>query len=107
MALIFLGVSLQEVGPLEQVPLVFRKAIQLDSSNILAWNGLRNYYERTDGCEAKKELVDVYFKLLEKERYLFNISVSFYVYLHIILVIKTKSKNIVRNWLKFVQKKCR
>lgn len=68
MALIFLGVSLQEVGPLEQVPLIFRKAIQLDPSNILAWNGLRLYYEKTDGLEAKTELVNVYFKLLEKER---------------------------------------
>lgn len=68
MALILLGVSLQEVGPLEQVPLVFRKAIQLDSSNILAWNGLRNYYEKTNSLEAKTALVDVYCTLLKIER---------------------------------------
>lgn len=67
MGLIFLGASLQEIGPLEQVPLVFRKAIQIDPSNILAWNGLRSYYEKLDTNEAKFELVDVYCKLLKME----------------------------------------
>lgn len=70
MALVFLGISLQEVGPVDQAPLAFKKAIKLDANNILAWNGLLNYYEKvaTDPANSK-ELVEVYSKLLQVERY--------------------------------------
>lgn len=71
MALVFLGISLQEIGPADQSPLAFRKAISHDGTNILAWNGLLNYYERnTNAINRVNELADVYCKLLQLERYL-------------------------------------
>lgn len=71
MALVFLGISLQEIGPADQAPLAFRKAISNDAYNILAWNGLLNYYEKNANVFNRvNELADIYFKLLQLERYL-------------------------------------
>lgn len=67
MALVFLGVSLQEVGPKDQAALAFRKAIRLDSTKILAWNGLLNYYEKTEKPQEQDELIDVYLTLMKLE----------------------------------------
>nr|CAH7731856.1 unnamed protein product [Callosobruchus chinensis] len=67
MAFIFLGLSLQEVGPANQAPKAFQKAIELDPSNILAYNGLISYYEKIDTEDSKKELVKLYTKILELE----------------------------------------
>lgn len=70
MALVFLGISLQEIGPADQAPLAFRKAISHDATNILAWNGLLNYYEKnTNAFNRTNELADVYCKLLQVERF--------------------------------------
>lgn len=66
MALVFLGVSLQEVGPKDQAPLAFKKAIRLDSTKILAWNGLLNYYEKNEFAN-KTELADVYLAVMKLE----------------------------------------
>lgn len=65
MALVFLGLSLQETGPSDQAPKAFRKAIQSNPDNILAWNGLANYYEKIETPESKEELIDVYISLLQ------------------------------------------
>ncbi|VEN48112.1 unnamed protein product [Callosobruchus maculatus] len=67
MALIFLGLSLQEVGQANQAPMAFQKAIELDPSNILAYNGLISYYEKIDSENSKKELVKLYSQVLELE----------------------------------------
>ncbi|CAH1156223.1 unnamed protein product [Phaedon cochleariae] len=67
MGLIFLGLSLQEVGPSEQAVKAFRKAIQHDESNPLAWNGVINYYEKFDDDESKKHLVQSYIGILNAE----------------------------------------
>ncbi|CAH1994676.1 unnamed protein product [Acanthoscelides obtectus] len=67
MALIFLGLSLQEVGPEDQAPKAFKKAIELNSTNPLAYNGLISYYEKIDNEDAKKELVKLYTEILELE----------------------------------------
>lgn len=67
MALVFLGISLQEVGPIDQAPNAFRKAIQSNSENILAWNGLCNYYEKVNTPKSKLELLEVYARLLNLE----------------------------------------
>lgn len=67
MALVFLGLSLQETGPTDQAPNAFRKAIHINPSNILAWNGLANYYEKIQNEDSRKELVQIYVSLLELE----------------------------------------
>lgn len=65
MALVFLGISLQEVGPTDQAPLAFNKAIELKPCELLAWNGLLNFYEKSSGSENVKELIKIYLKLME------------------------------------------
>ncbi|CAG9862355.1 unnamed protein product [Phyllotreta striolata] len=67
MALVFLGLALQEVGPVEQASKAFQKAIDLTPSNPLAWNGLVNYYEKLNTEESKDKLVELYISALEVE----------------------------------------
>lgn len=67
MALVFLGISLQEVGPKEQAPLAFKKAILISPNQALAWNGLATFYEKDDSDLASKELISIYEKLLQLE----------------------------------------
>ncbi|GJQ65964.1 hypothetical protein Trydic_g4060 [Trypoxylus dichotomus] len=67
MALVFMGISLQEIGPDEQAPVAFKKAIQLNASNVLAWNGLANYYEKKNTVDSKQDLFNVYITLLQIE----------------------------------------
>ncbi|XP_023312091.1 tetratricopeptide repeat protein 37-like, partial [Anoplophora glabripennis] len=67
MALIFLGLSLQELGPPEQAPKAFQRAIESNPSNPLAWNGLINYYEKIDSMKAKQELIKLYSSVLSLE----------------------------------------
>lgn len=69
MGLVFLGVSLQEVGPKDQALLAFKKAIRLDSTKILAWNGLLSYYEKCEKPQETAELVDIYLTLIKLEEY--------------------------------------
>lgn len=69
MALVFLGISMQEVGPREQASHAFRKAIQANPDQPLAWNGLASYYEKDETETASKELIPVYEKLLQTERF--------------------------------------
>ena len=57
MAMVFLGLSLQEIGPIEHTPKAFQKAIDLCPSNPLAWQGLINYYEKQETNEVKTELI--------------------------------------------------
>ncbi|KAK9737501.1 Tetratricopeptide repeat [Popillia japonica] len=67
MALVFMGISLQEIGPEEQALLAFKKAIQLNATNILAYNGLANYYEKKNTPASKQELFKLYLTLLQLE----------------------------------------
>jgi superkiller protein 3 len=67
MALVFLGVSLQETGQLPKALSAFQGAIQANPSNCLAWNGLINYYEKVDTRETKRELINAYMSLLNIE----------------------------------------
>lgn len=67
MALVFLGVSLQETSQLSKALKVFQDAIQLNPSNSLAWNGLVNYYEKIDTKETKLDLINAYISLLNIE----------------------------------------
>lgn len=65
MGLVFLGISFQELGQTEQAPKAFRKAIGKDSSNLLAWNGLANFYEKTETPDRPEQLVDIYCNLIK------------------------------------------
>lgn len=65
MALVFSAISLQEVGSDDQAPMAFKKAIQSNPTNLLAWNGLANYYEKK---QSKEDCFKVYMKILELER---------------------------------------
>ncbi|XP_023026959.2 tetratricopeptide repeat protein 37 [Leptinotarsa decemlineata] len=68
MAMVFLGLSLQEVGPAEQAIKAFQKAIEMNPSNPLAWNGLIKYYEKLEDDEvAKKKLVQPYISAIRLE----------------------------------------
>ncbi|KAJ8928551.1 hypothetical protein NQ314_018889 [Rhamnusium bicolor] len=67
MALVFLGLSLQEIGPAEQAPKAFQKAIESNSTNPLAWTGLINYYEKIDTIDSKKELIKLYSTAIDLE----------------------------------------
>lgn len=71
MALVFLGLSVQEVGPKAQAVNAFKKAIQESPDNPLAWNGIISYYEKngTPTEESKKELFDAYIKITKLESY--------------------------------------
>lgn len=66
MGLVFFGLSGQETGsPADQIVKAFRKAIKLNPENILAWNGLMNYYESQK--QDPNELLDVYVTMLKLE----------------------------------------
>lgn len=77
MALVFMGISLQEIGPEEQALLAFKKAIQLNATNILAYNGLANYYEKKNTPASKQELFKLYLTLLQLERYIYYFNAFF------------------------------
>ncbi|KAK9891017.1 hypothetical protein WA026_013350 [Henosepilachna vigintioctopunctata] len=70
-ALVFLGLSIQETIPnnarTRETEKAFRKAIEIDSDNLLAWNGLANYFEKFDTAEAKLELIKIYAFIIGKE----------------------------------------
>lgn len=65
MALIFLGVSILEIGPAEKAEKAFMRATELNPTNVLGWNGLVNYYDRLDKWDVG--LIDAYFKVIEIE----------------------------------------
>ncbi|CAH1115105.1 unnamed protein product [Psylliodes chrysocephalus] len=67
MALVFLGLCLQELGPVQQASKAFQKAAELNPKNPLAWNGLVNYYEKIQTEEANDKLVELYISALEVE----------------------------------------
>lgn len=67
MALVFLGLCLQELGPVQQASKAFQKAAELNPKNPLAWNGLINYYEKIQTEEANDKLVELYISALEVE----------------------------------------
>ncbi|XP_045477416.1 tetratricopeptide repeat protein 37 [Harmonia axyridis] len=66
-ALVFLGLSIQETDPSEESEKAFRRAIEINPENLLAWNGLANYFEKIDTTEARLELIKIYTFLIGKE----------------------------------------
>ncbi|XP_034950354.1 tetratricopeptide repeat protein 37 [Chelonus insularis] len=67
MALVLLGVAMKEIDDHKsRAPAAFKKAIELQPDNPLAWKGIVSYYElQSDNNEMQNELIPAYCKLLE------------------------------------------
>lgn len=70
-ALVLMGASMREVDDLKsQVPVSLKKATDIQPDNPLAWHGLLAYYEKqVSSIESLIELVPVYKKLLQLDRF--------------------------------------
>ncbi|XP_061842584.1 tetratricopeptide repeat protein 37 [Nerophis lumbriciformis] len=64
-AWVFIGVAAGELEQPEQAQTAYRKAVELEPEQLLAWQGLANLYEKTDQWDFKIELPNVYEKLVE------------------------------------------
>uniref|UniRef100_A0A8C7ZSN2 SKI3 subunit of superkiller complex n=1 Tax=Oryzias sinensis TaxID=183150 RepID=A0A8C7ZSN2_9TELE len=64
-AWVFIGLAACELEQTDQSLTAYKKAIELDPEQLLAWQGLANLYEKTDQWDFKVELPNVYQKLVE------------------------------------------
>ncbi|XP_035745210.1 tetratricopeptide repeat protein 37 [Egretta garzetta] len=64
-AWVFIGLSAAELEQPDQAKGAYRKAIELEPNQLLAWQGLANLYEKSNQTDVKGDLADVYQKLLE------------------------------------------
>ncbi|XP_070543416.1 tetratricopeptide repeat protein 37-like [Ptychodera flava] len=63
-ALVFFGVAAAELDQPDQARMAYKKAIDTDPKQILAWQGLSGFYEKRDNPEYKTELADAYSKMM-------------------------------------------
>uniref|UniRef100_A0A8C7CBI1 SKI3 subunit of superkiller complex n=1 Tax=Oncorhynchus kisutch TaxID=8019 RepID=A0A8C7CBI1_ONCKI len=64
-AWVFIGVAASELEQPDQAQTAYRKALELEPEQLLAWQGLANLYEKSDQTDFKAELPKVYQKLIE------------------------------------------
>ncbi|NXL35437.1 TTC37 protein, partial [Glaucidium brasilianum] len=64
-AWVFIGLSAAELGQPDQSKGAYKKAIEIEPNQLLAWQGLANLYEKSNQTDVKGDLADVYKKLLE------------------------------------------
>ncbi|XP_054630521.1 tetratricopeptide repeat protein 37 isoform X1 [Dunckerocampus dactyliophorus] len=64
-AWVFIGLAASELEQPDQAQTAYRKAVELEPEQLLAWQGLANLYEKTDQWDFKIELPNVYQKLVE------------------------------------------
>ncbi|NWR58481.1 TTC37 protein, partial [Bucorvus abyssinicus] len=64
-AWVFIGLSAAELEQPDQAKGAYKKAIELEPNQLLAWQGLANLYEKSNQTDVKGDLADVYQKLLE------------------------------------------
>lgn len=64
-AWVFIGVAAGELEQPDQAQTAYRKAMQLEPEQLLAWQGLANLYEKIDQDDFKAELPTVYQKLIQ------------------------------------------
>ncbi|XP_065717322.1 superkiller complex protein 3 isoform X2 [Patagioenas fasciata] len=64
-AWVFIGLAAAELEQPDQAKGAYKKAIELEPNQLLAWQGLANLYEKPNQTDAKGDLADVYRKLLE------------------------------------------
>ncbi|XP_076315267.1 tetratricopeptide repeat protein 37 [Tachypleus tridentatus] len=64
-AWVFIGAAAEEMGEVEQTLAAFNKAIDISPDQVLAWQGLCNFYEKHYNDDNRKALENVYKKLKE------------------------------------------
>lgn len=64
-AWVFIGVAASELEQPDQAQAAYRKAVELEPEQLLAWQGLTNLYEKNNLPGFKEELPGVYQKLLD------------------------------------------
>ncbi|NXX81901.1 TTC37 protein, partial [Urocolius indicus] len=64
-AWVFIGLAAAELEQPDQAKGAYKKAIELEPNQLLAWQGLANLYEKTSQTDVKGDLADVYQKLLK------------------------------------------
>ncbi|XP_068279218.1 superkiller complex protein 3 isoform X1 [Nyctibius grandis] len=64
-AWVFIGLAAAELEQPDQAKGAYKKAIELEPNQLLAWQGLANLYEKPNQTDVKGDLADVYQKLLE------------------------------------------
>lgn len=64
-AWVFIGLAASELEQPDQAQTAYKKAVELEPGQLLAWQGLANLYEKTDQWDFKVELPNVYQKLVE------------------------------------------
>uniref|UniRef100_A0A4W6G7G6 SKI3 subunit of superkiller complex n=1 Tax=Lates calcarifer TaxID=8187 RepID=A0A4W6G7G6_LATCA len=64
-AWVFIGLAASELEQPDQSQSAYKKAVELEPEQLLAWQGLANLYEKTDQWDFKVELPNVYQKLVD------------------------------------------
>nr|XP_046243032.1 tetratricopeptide repeat protein 37 isoform X2 [Scatophagus argus] len=64
-AWVFIGLAASELEQPDQAQTAYKKAVELEPEQLLAWQGLANLYEKTDQWDFKVELPNVYQKLVD------------------------------------------
>ncbi|XP_008935057.1 PREDICTED: tetratricopeptide repeat protein 37-like, partial [Merops nubicus] len=64
-AWVFIGLSAAELEQPDHAKGAYMKAIELEPNQLLAWQGLANFYEKSNQPDVKGDLANVYQKLLE------------------------------------------
>ncbi|NXP43609.1 TTC37 protein, partial [Heliornis fulica] len=64
-AWVFIGLAAAELEQPDQAKGAYKKAIELEPNQLLAWQGLANFYEKSSQPDVKGDLADVYEKLLQ------------------------------------------
>ncbi|XP_022086951.1 tetratricopeptide repeat protein 37-like [Acanthaster planci] len=64
-ALVFVGVAAAELDQPDQAVAAYKKAIETDQQQPLAWQGLAGFYEKSQNPGHQPELADVYSQLRE------------------------------------------
>ncbi|XP_054254342.1 SKI3 subunit of superkiller complex protein isoform X3 [Indicator indicator] len=64
-AWVFIGLSAAELEQPDQAKGAYKKAIEYEPNQLLAWQGLANLYEKSNQADVKGDMAEVYQKLLE------------------------------------------
>ncbi|XP_058492628.1 superkiller complex protein 3 [Solea solea] len=64
-AWVFIGLAASELDQSDQSHSAYKKAVELEPEQLLAWQGLANLYEKTDQWDFKVELPNIYQKLVD------------------------------------------
>ncbi|CAB3986085.1 tetratricopeptide repeat 37, partial [Paramuricea clavata] len=64
-AFVFVGVASIELGKPEQAQAAYKKAIDINPENILAWQGLASLHEKEPEFGKKEDVIEVYGRLMK------------------------------------------